>query len=137
MDTKTPTLMRWDKEDFESIEHVRKGISRQLKGLEPCKARGPGSVSPYVLKRCAEMLKRPKEMLEESLEKRVVSREWKRVNVSIYNKGDKEMALNYRPLSLRSVVCKMLEMMIRMQLDYYLQMRKYLSGMQHGFKRKR
>ena len=40
--------------------------------------------------------------------------EWKYANITaLYKKGDKKYAGNYRPVSLTSVVCKVLESIIR------------------------
>lgn len=44
-------------------------------------------------------------------------REWKRANVGpIFKKGDGEIALNYRLVSLTSVICNLLENSIRKQM---------------------
>jgi len=44
---------------------------------------------------------------------------------------------NYRPISLTSVFCKLLERVINRQMIQYLQRHKLLSGQQHGFLTKR
>ena len=44
---------------------------------------------------------------------------------------------NYRPISLTSVFCKLLERVINRQMIQYLQRHKLLSGQQHGFLAKR
>ena len=51
----------------------------------------------------------------------------------IFKKGSRNLAENYRPISLTSIVCKMMETLIRDRLLEHLQKEKLLSPKQHGF----
>ena len=54
------------------------------------------------------------------------------VNVTpLYKKGDKTVATNYRPVSLTSVPCKILEGIIRNKIEKYFYENKLLAGQQH------
>ena len=57
--------------------------------------------------------------------------------VPIYKKGDKHNPGNYRPVSLTSVSCKVLESLIRDALMQHLTTHGLLSDAQHGFRPKR
>ena len=57
----------------------------------------------------------------------------KKANITpIYKKGSRSEAGNYRPVSLTSVVCKLLESIIRDQILGYLN-QTVLTNAQHGF----
>ncbi len=63
---------------------------------------------------------------------------WKRAEViPIYKNGGKEEPLNYRPVSLTSVVCKMCERAIKEQWTKYLEDYKLISNSQFGFRKGR
>ena len=48
--------------------------------------------------------------------------QWKEARVSvIYKKGNKKLAGNYRPVSITSVLCRILEKPIRNQIVEYMQ----------------
>ena len=61
--------------------------------------------------------------------------DWKVANVvPIFKKGDKDDPGNYRPVSLTSVPCKVIESIIRDQLMTHLQSCDLLANAQHGFR---
>jgi hypothetical protein len=63
---------------------------------------------------------------------------WKIASVTpIFKKGDKFCAENYRPISLTSVVCKVMETIISEDLSKYVVERNILPSQQHGFIRGR
>ena len=51
----------------------------------------------------------------------------------IFKKGSKSDGKNYRPISLTSVICKVLETLVRKQLINHLHTNDLLSEHQHGF----
>lgn len=102
-------------------------------GLE--KACGTDEVHPHVLKSCAKEFSGPLSVLfRRSFAEGLVPRQWKDANVSpIFKKGSRIIAANYRPVSLTSVVCKVLERLIRDRIAKYLEAENLLSTSQHGF----
>ena len=69
-----------------------------------------------------------------SLEEGIVLSEWKEANVTpIFKKGSRNKPDNYRPVSLISVVCKLLETLIRDHMVEFLVKRKLINTSQHGF----
>ena len=73
-----------------------------------------------------------------SLETGVVPRDWREANVTpLFKKGDPSKPGNYRPVSLTSVVGKLLESIIVDKLTSYLEANNLLKNTQHGFRRHR
>ena len=67
-----------------------------------------------------------------------VPKDWKLANVTaIFKKGDKELANNYRPVSLTSHVCKVFESILRDCIVEHLNKYNLINNSQHGFTRKR
>jgi hypothetical protein len=62
-------------------------------------------------------------------------KDWRDSNISsIFRKGDKHLPENYRPVSLASVTCKILEHMICRHLLKHLVKNKILTNVNHGFR---
>ena len=55
----------------------------------------------------------------------------------IHKKGKRSQPNNYRPVSLTSVTCKILEHVICHHIWEHLEQRNILSGFQHGFRKRR
>ena len=73
-------------------------------------------------------------IVKESLGQSVIPSDWRRANVtSIVKKGSRQSVANYRPVSLTSVVCKLLESIIRGSVTEHLNKYSLLNKSQHGF----
>ena len=69
-----------------------------------------------------------------SLKEGVVPFEWKETNIiPLFKKGSSNMSENYRPVSLTSVICKLLERLIKDHMVDLLVRHKLLNPSQHGF----
>lgn len=55
--------------------------------------------------------------------------------VPLHKSGDKTLIQNYRPISLTSTACKMLEHIIHKHITAFIEEHKLLTCMQHGFRR--
>ena len=106
-----------------------------IENLNPNKSIGPDEMHPRVLIELKEHLAGPLAFIfNETLRQGKIPLDWKRANVSpIFKKGSRNLAENYRPISLTSIVCKMMETLIRDRLLEHLQKEKLLSPKQHGF----
>ena len=61
--------------------------------------------------------------------------EWTHANVApIFKKGSKLHAVNYRPVSLTCITCKLFEHIICKHILAYLEDHKILTDLQHGFR---
>ena len=73
-----------------------------------------------------------------SIEEGIVPEDWKRANVCpIYKKGNRNLAENYRPVSLTSQVCKVFETLMRDIIVKHLEEHQLLRDTQHGFRKGR
>ena len=115
------------------------GIQKLLQNLKIHKAPGPDELSPQLLKSvAAEVSPILKMIFDSSLEQGCVPDDWKHAKVSpIFKKGDREKAENYRPVSLTSVVCKVMEHILSSQINRHLEMHGILCDPQHGFRQRR
>ena len=70
-----------------------------------------------------------------SLDKGELPLQWKCAHVSpIFKKGNRSSPCNYRPVSLTSVVCKLMETLIRDSLVTHMEENHLVCHQQHGFR---
>ena len=73
-------------------------------------------------------------MFNRSLQEGIVPLAWKEANiVPLFKKGSRNKSVNYRPVSLTSVICKLLETIIRDHMMDFLVKHKLINPSQHGF----
>ena len=59
---------------------------------------------------------------------------WKDAHITaLHKKGSKNNAENYRPISLTSICCKLMESIIRDKIIDYMMIKKLFTDQQHGF----
>ena len=106
-----------------------------LRRRKPNKSPGPDNIHPRLLKELADVLALPISLLfQKSLESKQLPQDWKSANVTpIFKKGNKGDSKNYRPVSLTSIICKMMENLVRKQLLDNLMMNDLILVHQHGF----
>ena len=69
-----------------------------------------------------------------SLKEGVVPFEWKEANIiPLFKKGSRNKSGNYRPVSLTSVICKLLERLVKDHVMDFVVRHKLLNTSQHGF----
>ena len=73
-------------------------------------------------------------IFSKSLSEGVLPTEWKKATVTAINKkGDRNLCNNYRQMSLTSVICKILEAIIKDKLVQFFKCNNFLSSCQLGF----
>ena len=106
-----------------NINITSNGITKLLQNINPSKATGPDQISGRVLKELSTELTPAIHLIfQKSLTSGKVPSDWKHANVCpIYKKGDKHNAINYRPVSLTCILCKLCEHIIssNLKLDLY------------------
>jgi len=71
----------------------------------------------------------------QSLSSGTVPADWRMANISaLHKKGPKDLAENYRPISLTSVCCKTLEHIVYSNVCKFLDSNNILTPKQHGFR---
>ena len=115
------------------------GIRKLLKGLDPNKACGPDGISSWVLKELADEVAPILTLLfQTSMDTGTVPEDWISANIApVFKKGEHYDPANYRPVSLTSIPCKIMEHVIVSSLTDHLEKNNILSPRQHGFRRKR
>ena len=120
---------------MEELQVDEKCVEKILQNLRPSKSPGTDGLHPRVLKELPGILATLLTMIfKSSLAMNSIPESWKTANITpLFKKGDKRDPSNYRPISLTSVVCKVLERLIRDHLMNHLKMNNLLSNKQYGF----
>jgi hypothetical protein len=115
-----------------SPDEVKKIISKLKSNSSP----GPDQISSRLLKEGVNLLNQPLAMLfNMSIQTGCVPNIWKMAHVTpIFKGGDKTKPSNYRPISLTSQICKIMERMINAKISYHLESNNLLSKSQFGFR---
>ena len=123
------------KSQMPPVDINEKRVERLLKDLNIDKATGPDGMTPKMLKPMAKVLAKPISMIiETSLSRAKLPRIWKIAwIVVIYKKGKKTLACNYRPISLTSIICKIMEKIIRDDTVNHMIENTLFSENQFGF----
>ena len=110
-------------------------IIKLFSSLEEGKASGPDEISVSILKNCQDSLLLPIKLIyNKSFREGRVPALWKCANITpIYKKGSKSDCLNYRPLLLTCILCKLLERIIKERMITQLMENKWFNVAQHGF----
>lgn len=110
-------------------------VKKKIDLLDPHKSPGPDMIHPTLVKELAEQIAVPLSVIfNKSLQEGVVPPDWKLANVSpIFKKGNRTSASNYRPISLTSIICRLMESILRDAIVEHLKSNNLIRGSQHGF----
>jgi len=122
-----------------SVVFTEGEVEKRLVCLGLTKSPGPDAVHPFLLKSFASVLASPISIIfQRSLDEGVVPSDWKCANVTpIFKKGDRSQAGNYRPVSLTSVVCKVMESIVKDAVVRFFDDHSVINSTQHGFTKNR
>ncbi|PLS49478.1 hypothetical protein CYV29_15670, partial [Carnobacterium maltaromaticum] len=116
------------------------GIRREevlgiLKGIKVDKSPGPDGIYPRLLREAREEIAGAlTDIFAASLNTGEVPEDWRIANVvPLFKKGSRDNPGNYRPVSLTSVVGKLLEKILRDRIYSHLEENGLISDRQHGF----
>lgn len=77
-------------------------------------------------------------LFQQSLDQGKLPKNWKHANIiPVLKSGDVTSANNYRPISLTSVPCKLLEHVIYSRIVIYLLDINFFFSNQHGFRKEK
>ena len=110
-----------------------------MKDLDPGKSPGPDNISPMILKGLADELSPALTLLfQSSLKSGTVPQDWRTANVTpVFKKGERYRPENYRPISLTSIPCKLMEHIITSSVMSFAEKHSIICDEQHGFRRHR
>ena len=118
--------------------NITEGVRKLLTGLNPHKAAGPDSITPRVLKELADEIAPIVQLIYKRwYDTEEVPSSWRTAYVcSVFKKGKTFDPINYRPVSLTCICCKIMEHIVTSQIMGHSDRYNILYKMQHGFKRK-
>ncbi len=117
------------------IEITTKMVEKKILSLDVNKACGPDEIHPRLIKELVNEVSTPlATIFNKSLREGYVPRDWRNAHVSpIYKKGARNLAQNYRPISLTSIICKIMESITKDVILDHLTTENHLSSQQYGF----
>ena len=106
----------------------------KLESLNPNKSAGHDNWHPYFLRQIAEEICHPLSILYQKSLKEGAHESWKKAIIAArYKKGKKSDPGNYRPVSLTSVISKVMESIVRDAMVDHLMKNNLFTDDQHGF----
>ena len=115
------------------------GVTKLLQRINPSKATRPELIPMCVLKEAASAIAPCLCFIfQQSIDTGSVPAEWKHANITaVYKKHSRMEVQNYRPVSLISVPCKLLEHIMFQHIMTCLDAHNVLVDHQHGFRSNR
>ena len=110
-------------------------VAMKIRDMKDNKSPGVDGIPPKLLLEIVEQISIPlATVFNLSLEEGIVPLEWKEANIiPLFKNGSRNKSENYRPVSLTSVICKLLERLIKDHLVDFLVKNKLINPSQHGF----
>jgi len=124
-----------EEQRLRTVTFTKEKVTEELEKLRTDKSPGTDAMHPKFLKEVREELGGIlSNIMEQSMKTGEIPQEWRdALIVPIFKKGNRNEASNYRPVSLTSIVCKVMERIIKDQMmEHYEKCRVILSS-QHGF----
>ena len=117
------------------IDFSPKSVLKKLEQLPTDKTPGPDGLHPMLLRMTAASIAEPLSLIfQRSFATGLVPSDWKVADiVPIFKKGARDDPANYRPVSLTSVPCKVMESLIKDGLKVFLEKKGTITSYQHGF----
>ena len=125
-----------DNESLSSINISEQLVLKKLKELKTNKSPGPDDLHPKLLFELSKIISKPLAKLYTlSLNSGLIPNDWKLAHVTpLFKKGSKSECKNYRPVSLTSILCKILESIIKDSINEHLIKYSLIKNSQHGFR---
>ena len=117
------------------IEFNEEKILKMLEKLNVSKSPGPDGLHPRIFHETRTKITNPLKLIfDASLRLKELPHDWVNGNISaIYRKGKKSELCNYRPISLTSILCKIMEPFIRDYIIQHFLHNDFFSKNQFGF----
>lgn len=121
---------------IENILVNKETVKAIIDKIRPNKAAGPDDIFATILREGSESFSEALSiMFTRSLCYSEIPEDWKAANViPIFKKGSKKDVENYRPISLTSLVGKVLEKVVKDSIQSHLDEHKLIVDSQHGFR---
>ena len=117
---------------MQNLSFTTHGIQELLERLEPAKAPGPDQVPTKIITNSIAPVLQI--IFTQSLQHATLPQDWLSANIiPVFKKGNRTPA-NYRPISLTSVTCKVMEHIIFHHIMSHFTSQNLLNPLQHGFR---
>ena len=109
-------------------------VATEINNMKEKKSPGVTGISPKILTETVEQISTPlAHVFTMSLQEGIVPLQRKEANIiPLFKKGSRNKSVNHRPRSFTSVICKLLETIIRDHMDFLIK-HKLINPSQHGF----
>ena len=117
------------------ISITREDVVDEIKSINKDKSCGPDEIEIKMLQELIDFVADPiANLLKKSFDQGALPNDWREAIVTpVFKKGAKNIAVNYRPISLTSILCKILESIIKKQIVKHFIDEKLFANEQHGF----
>ena len=107
---------------YQTIKIDQREVVYLLENLNVNKSPDVDGFHPRILKETAQEIGIPlTNLFKLSINTGIIPTSWKLAQITpIYKKGDRSNPRNYRPISITSILCRILEKLIKIQLMNYL-----------------
>ena len=132
-----PQVYNGEPEDsFLDLEITEQCVLNKLTNINVNKSVGPDEIHPKLLYEVRDKLVGPLcKLYKLTMELGKIPQDWKDANVMpLFKKGNRDQPQNYRPVSLTSILGKIMEGLIKDRLVYHLEKFKLINNTQHGFR---
>lgn len=135
--TSLPSPKLHDYPLMNSIIIDTRGISKIIQSLKPSSSPGVDLITSKFLQGTASyssiLLTK---LFQQSIDSGSLPIQWKIGKVvAVHKSGSKESPLNYRPISLTSIPCKVLEHVLYTSIVTFLESNSFFTDAQHGFRK--
>ena len=136
VDSQHPVGIGVAHDPIENLHISYERIHNDLISLDPSSSPGPDCIVSRLLKECAVWIAFPLRIIcEMSLAEGRLPSQWKESDVAALHKGGSRADVNnYRPVSLTSICCKIMERMVAAHISKYLISNNHLPDHQFGFR---
>ena len=109
-------------EKLDSIIFTDEYVIKAISEFKENKSAGIDEINSTYAINIKEIVAKPLRILfNKSLQENEIPDEWKTANITpIFKKGDKSLVSNYRPVSLTVLFCKVMEKLIKQNIDRHL-----------------
>ena len=134
-DGNIPTMEARTTNKIGSLKVTPDAVKKLIKKLKINKSVGPDGIHPRLLIELCDIISAPLAMLmNKTLEEGRIPGDWSNAFISaIFKKGARNRAENYRPISLTSIVCKLMESLIKEHVLNHIIENNLISPKQFGF----
>ena len=122
-------------EPLKDININRERVQKVIRNLKVNKSPGIDGFHPRVLKELEEVISLPITIIyKKSIEESILPSQWKEAEITpIFKKDERHLPKNYRPVSLTSIICKLLEKLVIEDMINHIKSNLLNCKEQHGF----